>query len=43
LDYERSFGKSNRRAVAQAIAILTDSDDTRSRAVGDYARISFGR
>ena len=43
LDYERSFGKSNRRAVAQAIAILTDSDDTRSRAVGGYARISFGR
>ena len=40
-DYEQSFGKGEKHAVAQAIAILTDSDNTHSRAVGDYADISI--
>ncbi len=40
-DYERFFGKGGRHPVAQGIAILTDSDNTRSRAVGDYADISI--
>ena len=40
-DYEQSFGKGEKHAVAQAIAILTDSDNTHSFAVGDYADISI--
>lgn len=40
-DYERVFGKEAKRQVAQGIAILTDSDNTNSRAVGDYAEISI--
>jgi hypothetical protein len=40
-DYEKSFGKGEKRPEAQAIAILTDSDNTHSRAVGDYADISI--
>ena len=40
-DYEQSFGKGEKHAVAQGIAILTDSDNTHSRAVGDYADISI--
>jgi hypothetical protein len=40
-DYERVFGKEAKRPVAQGIAILTDSDNTNSRAVGDYAEISI--
>jgi hypothetical protein len=40
-DYERFFGKGGKRPVAQGIAILTDSDDTNSRAIGDYADISI--
>jgi hypothetical protein len=39
-DYERFFGKGEKHPVAQGIAILTDSDNTNSRAVGDYAHIS---
>lgn len=39
-DYEQSFGKGEKPVVAQAIAILTDSDNTHSFAVGDYADIS---
>jgi hypothetical protein len=38
-DYERFFGKGEKHPMAQGIAILTDSDDTHSRAVGDYADI----
>jgi len=38
-DYERSFGKGDNHPVAHGIAILTDSDNTHSRAVGDYADI----
>ncbi len=40
-DYEHLFGKGERHPEAQGIAILTDSDNTRSRAVGDYADISL--
>jgi len=40
-DYERFFGKEEKHPVAQGIAILTDSDDTHSRTVGDYADISI--
>ena len=38
-DYERSFGKRDNPPVAKGIAILTDSDNTHSRAVGDYGDI----
>jgi hypothetical protein len=40
-DHERLFGKKEARPVARGIAILTDSDDTNSRAVGDYADIAI--
>jgi hypothetical protein len=40
-DYERCFGKETKRLVVQGIAILTDSDNTNSRAVGDYDDISI--
>jgi len=40
-DYERFFGKGKKHPVAKGIAILTDSDNTHSRAVGDYADISI--
>jgi hypothetical protein len=40
-DYERSFGKGDAPPVAKGIALLTDSDNTRSRAVGDYGDISM--
>jgi hypothetical protein len=38
-DYERFFGKGKKELIAQGIAILTDSDDTHSRAIGDYGDI----
>lgn len=37
-DYRRLFGE-NKSSVARGIAILTDSDNTHSRAVGDYGFI----
>jgi hypothetical protein len=40
-DYDRSFGKGDPPPVAKGIAILTDSDNTHSRAVGDYGDISM--
>ena len=40
-DYERFFRKEVKRLAVQGIAILTDSDNTNSRAVGDYADISI--
>jgi hypothetical protein len=40
-DYERLFGKKEKRPKAIGIAILTDSDNTRSRAVGDYGEIEI--
>jgi hypothetical protein len=40
-DYERLFGKKEKHPVARGIALLTDSDNTRSRAVGDYLEISI--
>ena len=40
-DYEHFFGKREKHTVAQGISILTDSDNTNSRAVGDYTDISI--
>ena len=40
-DYDRSFGKGDTPPVAKGIAVLTDSDNTHSRAVGDYGDISM--
>ena len=40
-DYERFFGTKEERPMARGIAILTDSDNTNSRAVGDYADIEI--
>jgi hypothetical protein len=39
LDYERIFGKQDEQPIAQGIAILTDSDNTRSRSVGHYGEM----
>jgi hypothetical protein len=36
-DYIRFYGEEEKNPVALGIGLLTDSDDTRSRAVGDYA------
>lgn len=36
-DYVRFYGEEDRKPVALGIGLLTDSDDTNSRAVGDYA------
>lgn len=41
-DYNRLFGEGKESPVANGIAILTDSDNTRSRAAGDYAYIEIG-
>ncbi len=40
-DYERFFGKGTKPPIAQGIVVLTDSDNTQSRAAGDYADISI--
>jgi hypothetical protein len=40
-DYEHLFGKKEKHPVARGIAVLTDSDDTRSRAAGDYGDIAI--
>ena len=40
-DYERLFEKKEKHPKAIGIAILTDSDNTKSRAVGDYAEIAI--
>jgi hypothetical protein len=36
-DYIQIYGEGDKNPVALGIGLLTDSDDTRSRAVGDYA------
>ena len=38
-DYRHLFGETERNPVARGIAILTDADNTRSHATGDYADI----
>lgn len=38
-DYRRLYGEAEKNPVASGIALLTDSDDTHSHAVGDYADI----
>jgi hypothetical protein len=39
LDYQQLFGEGEKNPVATGIAILTDSDNTNSCAIGDYADI----
>lgn len=41
-DYRRFFNDPAAAPVARGIAVLTDSDNTHSRAVGDYADIETG-
>jgi Protein of unknown function (DUF3047) len=36
-DYQQLFGKGEKNPVATGIGILTDSDNTNSQAIGDYA------
>ena len=38
-DYRRFFGEGEKNPVAKGIAVLTDSDNTSSRSIGDYADI----
>jgi Protein of unknown function (DUF3047) len=38
-DYHELYGEAEKAPLATGIAVLTDSDDTRSHAVGDYADI----
>ena len=40
-DYRRFFGASEKNPVAKGIGLLTDSDNTRSRAIGDYGDIEI--
>ena len=39
LDYRQLFGEGEKNPVATGIGILTDSDNTNSHAIGDYAEI----
>lgn len=38
-DYHQLFGEEEKNPIATGIAILTDSDNTNSSAIGDYADI----
>ena len=38
-DYRRLFGSEDEAPHARGIALLTDSDNTHSHAVGDYTEI----
>jgi Protein of unknown function (DUF3047) len=38
-DYRELYGEAEKAPVASGIAVLTDSDDTHSHSVGDYADI----
>jgi hypothetical protein len=38
-DYRRFFGNGSKDPVADGLAILTDSDDSKSHAIGDYMAI----
>jgi hypothetical protein len=40
-DYESLFGRKEKHPKALGIAVLTDSDNTDSRAIGDYAEIAI--
>ncbi len=43
-DYRSLFGEGEKNPAAKGIALLTDSDNTNTRAVGDYGEITiFGR
>ena len=38
-DFRQLFGEGEKNPIASGIAILTDSDNTNSHAIGDYADI----
>jgi hypothetical protein len=40
-DYRQAFGNSGEPPTARGIAILTDADNTNSRAIGDYGDIAI--
>ena len=40
-DYRRLFGDEAKSPAASGIGVLTDSDNTHSHAVGDYAGITL--
>jgi hypothetical protein len=43
-DYRSIFGEGEKNPAAKGIALLTDSDNTNTRAVGDYGGITiFGK
>jgi hypothetical protein len=43
-DYRSIFGEEEKNPAAKGIALLTDSDNTNTRAVGDYGEITiFGK
>lgn len=42
-DYQQLFGEEEKNPIASGIAILTDSDNTNSSAIGDYAAIQTRR
>ncbi len=41
-DYRRLFGKGEKNPSARGILLLTDSDNTMTRAAGDYGEITVG-
>ena len=42
-DYRGLFGEGENNPTAKGIALLTDSDNTNTRAVGDYSDITISR
>jgi hypothetical protein len=38
-DFQQFYGEGEKNPIATEIAILTDSDNTNSQAIGDYADI----
>lgn len=42
-DYRSLFGEEEKNPAAKGIALLTDSDNTNTRAVGDYGDITISR
>lgn len=42
-DYRSLFGEGEKNPTARGIALLTDSDNTNTRAVGDYGDITISR
>jgi hypothetical protein len=40
-DYRELYGEADKSPVASGIAVLTDSDDTHSHAIGDYGEVQL--